>query len=234
MSEQADSAVLERVAVGLAGMSRDLLAQDSVQSTLDSIVTHAVQLVDGCEHAGVLLLDRHNRVDSAAVTGDLVRDSDAAQGEAAEGPCFDAAFRKAQSYRIADLEAEADRWPNFAPRARELGIASMMGFLLYTEEGDLGALDLYSPEPGAFTRHSELVGWLLASHAAVAFAGARTSAQLQAAIATRQEIGEAIGIIMQQHGLSADDAEALLKKISQQRNVKLREIAQTIISDCES
>lgn len=185
-----DSSDLEGLAIGLAGMARDLLAQDGVQNTLDRIVAHAVDLVEGCEQAGVLLLHARSRAETAAASGEVVRLSDAAQQELGEGPCFDAAFRKQDVYRVADMQATTHRWPNYAQRARELGVGSMMGFLLYTDHDDFGALDLYSSNPNTFTRNSELVGWLLASHAAVAFSAARTSAQQQAAIATRQDIGE--------------------------------------------
>lgn len=221
---------LEGLAIGLARMSRDLLAQESVQSTLDRIVLHAVELVEGCDAAGVLLLHNDGSVETAAATSETVRLSDQAQGELREGPCFDAAFHRERFYRIADLGTTTPQWPNYAPRARELGVGSMMGFLLYTDEGDLGALDLYASTPNTFTQSSELAGWLLASHAAVAFAGARTTAQMQSAIATRQEIGAALGIIMERHKLTEDEAFQLLKKISQDRNVKLRDLAVTINS----
>lgn len=65
----------------------------------------------------------------------------------------------------------------------------MTGFLLFTDDEDLGALNLYSHHPSAFTETSELAGWLLASHAAVAFSGARTHAQMEQGIATRHTIG---------------------------------------------
>lgn len=224
---------LESLAVGLARMSRDLIAQQSVQDTLDRIVAHAVELVDGCHEAGVLLLHGRSRVETAAASGDLVRQADQAQGELAEGPCFDAAFQKQQTYRIADMHTTLSPWPRFAPRARQLGIGSMMGFLLYTDQGDLGALDLYSTEPNTFTEHSELVGWLLASHAAVAFSSARSSAQLQSAVATRQTIGEAVGIIRERHQLDDQAAFDLLKKISQDRNIKIRELAHAITTGHE-
>ncbi len=224
---------LESLAVGLARMSRELLAQQSVQDTLDRIVAHAVELVDGCHEAGVLLLHGRSRVETAAASSDLVHQVDRAQGELAEGPCFDAAFQKQQTYRIADMNTTVSQWPRFAPRARQLGIGSMMGFLLYTDEGDLGALDLYSTEPNTFTEQSELVGWLLASHAAVAFSSARSSAQLRSAVETRQTIGEALGIIRERHQLDDQAAFDLLKKISQDRNIKIRELAHAITTGHE-
>lgn len=229
----------EKLSVALAHMSRELLAQDTVEHTLDRIIEHAVTLVDGCEHAGVLTLHgrrgetQSRQVETLSVTSDLVRQSDRAQAELDEGPCLDAAKHLEQVYRIADMSSTEHRWPRYAPKARELGVGSMMGFLLYTEEDELGALDLYSSQPNAFTEHSELVGWLLASHAAVAFSSARLDAQLHSAIATRQHIGEALGIVMERYKISEDQAFEVLKRSSQHRNVKLREIAEQITNTGE-
>ncbi|MFC9284984.1 GAF domain-containing protein [Streptomyces collinus] len=181
----------------LATMARDLLAQDSVTATLEKITASATELVEGCDAAGILIL--HGRqVETLAPTDQIVIDSDQLQERLHEGPCFDAAHnhRGERVFRIADFTAHAERWPAYVPPAQKLGLGSMMGFLLYTDEEDLGALNLYSRRPGAFTQNSETAGWLLASHAAVAFSGARTHAQMEQAIATRHTIGEAMGILM--------------------------------------
>jgi transcriptional regulator with GAF, ATPase, and Fis domain len=214
-------------ATQLARMARDLLAQDSVQKTLDRIVQHAVDLVDGCEAAGVLTVNE-KRVDTLAMTSDVVLASDRIQGESHEGPCFDATRRTEEVYRIADMTQTAERWPRYTPEARKLGIGSMMGFMLYTEADNLGALNMYSPHPNAFTQRSEHVGWLLASHAAVAFSSARTHAQLHSAMQTRHDIGEAIGIVMERYKLDEDQAFAVLRKSSQDQNIKLRELVLTV------
>ncbi|SCK36332.1 GAF and ANTAR domain-containing protein [Streptomyces sp. WMMB 322] len=218
---------LDEFATGLAHMARDLLAQESVQKTLDRLVEYAVELVDGCEAAGVMTLENH-QVSTLATTSDVVRASDRIQGEVREGPCFDAARTLKEVYRIADMSTTVKRWPRYAPEARKLGIGSMMGFLLYTEDDNLGALDLYSSKPKVFTPRSEHVGWLLASHAAVAFSSARTHAQMNAAMETRHSIGEAIGIVMERYHLDENQAFAVLKKSSQDRNIKLREIVRVV------
>lgn len=220
---------LAGLAISLAGMARDLLAQESVQDTLDRICVHAVELVDGCEDAGILLLHDGKQVETAAATSDRVVRSDEAQGRLGEGPCFDALDNREAINRIANMEAAVERWPRYAVEARELGFGSMIGFLLYTDEHHLGALNIYCREPNSFTEHSELVGWLLASHAAVALSAARTAAQLNTAIATRQAIGEALGIIMERYKLVEDDAFQLLRKVSQDRNIKVRELADTVV-----
>ncbi|MFF7281051.1 GAF and ANTAR domain-containing protein [Streptomyces griseorubiginosus] len=218
-----------RFAQQMAAMARDLLAQESVTDTLGRISASATELVEGCTSAGVLVL--HDRkVETLTATDQLVIDSDRLQEQLAEGPCFDAARTSLgeRTFRISDLTTESERWPVFAPRARALGVGSMMGFLLFTEDDDLGALNLYSHEPGAFTEASELAGWLLASHAAVALSAARTYAQMEQAVATRHVIGEAMGILMGSHRLTEDQAFDVLRRYSQDNNVKLREVARQV------
>ncbi|MFF0204479.1 GAF and ANTAR domain-containing protein [Streptomyces sp. NPDC005017] len=213
----------------MASMARDLLAQDSVAATLGRITGSATELVEGCDAAGILVLHDH-RVESLAPTEQLVVDSDRLQEQLGEGPCFDAA-RTSQGervFRIADLTANVQRWPAYAPQAHDLGVGSMMGFLLYTEEEELGALNLYSRKAGAFTEDSETAGWLLASHAAVAFSSARTHAQMEHAVATRHVIGEAMGILMGARHLTEDQAFDVLRRYSQEQNTKLREVARQI------
>lgn len=166
------------IADSLAGMSRDLLVQDTPRQALDRVVDYAMDLVDGCEHAGVLLLHPSSRrVETTATTSELVRESDRLQGEFAEGPCFDAVAHNQPVYRIADFNQRVLSWPRYAPKARELGIASMVGFQLYAGNEVAAALDVYSTRPQAFTEHSEHVGWLLSSHAAVAVAATRPQDQ---------------------------------------------------------
>ncbi|MFF4759515.1 GAF and ANTAR domain-containing protein [Streptomyces sp. NPDC001292] len=216
----------------MAQLARRLLAQDSPQETLDEIVRAAVELIDGCEASGILAV-RKGRAVTLAANGDMVMESDRLQGEMDEGPCFDAARRVDgdRLFRIADLTRPQPAWPRYAPAARDLGIGSMMGFLLYTQDQDFGALNLYSSRPGSFTADSETAGWLLASHAAVAVAGARTVDQLEHALETRHAIGEAMGILRERHGLSEEDAFAVLRRISQHHNIKIRDVARTIRTD---
>ncbi|MET7454873.1 GAF and ANTAR domain-containing protein [Streptomyces sp. NPDC005574] len=216
----------------MASMARDLLAQESVDATLEGTTAAAVELVEGCDAAGILVLSG-GRVRSYAPTEQLVIDSDRLQEELREGPCFDVARPENDErvFRIPSFTEPSERWPAYVPRARDLGVGSMMGFLLYTEEEELGALNVYSRRAGVFTDASETAGWLLASHAAVALAGARNEAQLQEAIATRHTIGEAMGILMGRHHITEEQAFDILRKRSQATNTKLRDIARRV---CET
>ena len=213
----------------MAVLARDLLDQDSVQATLDEITASAVKLVAGCDAAGILAV-RKGKAVTLAACGDIVQESDRLQGELGEGPCFDLAHRPGgeRVFRIADMTQPQPAWPQFAAAARELGIGSMTGILLYTHDEDFGALNLYARKPGTFGKDIETAGWLLASHAAVALADARTIDQLEHAMKTRHAIGEAMGILMERHRLSEDDAFNVLRRISQHHNIKLRDVAQRL------
>ncbi|MFJ7181733.1 GAF and ANTAR domain-containing protein [Streptomyces massasporeus] len=216
----------------MALLARDLVARDSVQATLDAIAASAVKLIEGCDAAGILTVSKGRAV-TLAVCGDIVAESDRLQGELGEGPCFDAARRVngERLFRIADMTRPQPSWPRYSRAARDLGIGSMTGVLLYTHEEDFGALNLYSRRPGAFGKDIEAAGWLLASHAAVALATARTVDQLEHALDTRHAIGEAMGILMERHRMSEDEAFGVLRRISQDHNLKLHDVAQRVRAD---
>ncbi|MFF7241766.1 ANTAR domain-containing protein [Streptomyces collinus] len=213
----------------MAVLARELLAQSSVEDTLKCITSAATGLVEGCDAAGILIL-QGRQVRSVAPTEQLVVDSDRLQERLGEGPCFDAArsMQGERVFRIADFTRPEPRWPAYTPQARDLGVGSMMGFLLYTEEEELGALNVYSRKAGMFTDASETAGWLLASHAAVAYSSAREHAQLEQAIATRHLIGEAMGILMGERRLTEQQAFDVLRRYSQENNIKLRDVARRV------
>jgi GAF domain-containing protein len=92
----------------------------------------------------------------------------------------------------------------------------------------LGGMNLYSTVEHAFTEEDQMLAILLASLGAVVVDASRQQAHLRAAIESRQVIGEAIGIIKAQGGVSSDQAFVMLSKASQRMNLKLRELARRI------
>lgn len=205
-------------------VARELEAAKEPAEVLGKIVRSAVATVEGCEDAGVLLVNRRGSTfESPALTSTMVAASDEAQLAFDEGPCLDAA-RHERSFLIDDMSKET-RWPRYAPRATEIGVGSMMGFELYSHDHTLGALNLYSGRPGAFDEHARELGWVFASHAAIALSAAQRAHSLRAGYETRQEIGAAVGMLMERHHLSSDQAFEMLKVTSTRTNVKLRDIA---------
>ncbi|MEU3880623.1 ANTAR domain-containing response regulator [Streptomyces californicus] len=207
-------------------MAHDLLEQPSVDATLGRITGSAAELVAGCDAAGILVLSGQESA-SLAPTEPWVAELDQLQRKLGQGPCFDAARRSTgeRVFRIADFTEDEPRWPDFVAEARKAGVGSMMGFLLYTDEKDFGALNFYSHRPGTFTEESERAGVVLASHAAVALSAARTHAQMEQAVATRHQIGQAMGILMARHHIPENQAFNTLRRYSQNHNAKLRDVA---------
>jgi GAF domain-containing protein len=219
---------LSNLADELAAAARDLSADD-VGQTLEKAVGLAVELIDGCDACGVTLVRRGDTLETPAYTDEKVFRGDQLQYELNEGPCMDAAWQHEMVFS-ADLGREA-RWPRWAPRVvEELGAHSMLCVQLFTDAHVLGALNLYSWKPGAFTSEdSRGEALALAAHVAVALAAAQEISHLTTALGTRTVIGQAVGILMERFGLTADRSFEVLQRVSSQTNTKLLHVAQQLV-----
>jgi transcriptional regulator with GAF, ATPase, and Fis domain len=208
-------------------VARSLLAEQDAQATLERIVRLAVDTIDGCEHAGITVIER-GRVTSPASSDEVPALLDRIQAETGEGPCVDA-IKDHEVFQTGKLSEES-RWPAFSARANaESGIESILSFRLFAEADTLGALNLYSSQPDAFDDHDVAVGSVFASHAAVAWSTSRKIENLEAGMETRQLIGTAVGLLMARQGVSETEAFAMLRRASQRLNVKLRVIADQVL-----
>ncbi|WP_328475693.1 GAF and ANTAR domain-containing protein [Actinoplanes sp. NBC_00393] len=210
----------------LSDLARSLQDERDVDDTLTAIVSAAVHTVPGTRYAGITVVQARRAVETRAASDELVRKVDEAQYDTGQGPCLDATWVQ-QTVRLTDMAAE-QRWPEFTRRAAHLGVRSMLSFQLFVTRDNLGALNLYSDEPEAFTDESEYVGLLFAAHAAVALVGAQQHQSLTLAVSMRDLIGQAKGILMERHRISADQAFELLVRASQRTNTKLAEIARVL------
>ncbi|RZU31911.1 GAF domain-containing protein [Blastococcus saxobsidens] len=197
-----------------------------VEGTLDAIATCAVGAVPHADECSVSYVVGRSRVEPRASTSDQARAADELQGRIGQGPCMDAVWEE-QVVRVDDVAGD-ERWPDFAREAPLLGVASMMCFQLFVEGDQLGALNLYARTPNAFDGESEEIGQLFAAHAAVALAGAEHESHLRDGMAHRDLIGQAKGILMERHRLTADQAFGVLARVSQELNRKLFEVAREL------
>ena len=227
-TQDAGTADVNQLAQQLGRLARSLEAEDDTGAMLDDVVAAAVQLIPGAEEASISLVVARRQITSQHRSGDLPQRVDAIQTETGEGPCLDAAYEQ-QTVRVPDLRHE-QRWPQFARRAYEAGAGSMLSFQLYVQGDTLGALNLYSREPDGFDDESEQVGLLFASHAAVAFADAQKLDHLDRAVASRDLIGQAKGMLMERYRIDGDGAFRVLARISQSANRPLREVAEELVT----
>lgn len=187
----------------------------------------AVELLDGCDHAGITLV-RGRDFAVGATTDDLVARGDLLQDEMSEGPCLDA-IRQGRTIYTADL-AKDPRWPNWGPRVHaDLGVGSLLSMLLYTDERSYGALNMYSDAVDGFTQDDVMVADTLATHLAVAMADAQEIEHRGLAMVNRTVIGQAEGILMERLGVLPEQAFAYLRRISQDTNRKLLDVAHELV-----
>jgi transcriptional regulator with GAF, ATPase, and Fis domain len=197
-----------------------------VEQTLTRITAAAVYLVDGVDYADVMLLDG-DEFRSIAPTAELMTDLDRLQMHHQQGPCLEAA-EVGSVIRSTDLRLER-RWPVFAAAAMELGVYATLSFQLYTHHHGSAALNLFSSKSHAFDIHAETTLAMIATHAAITLIAADKETQFQSALASRDVIGQAKGILMERFKLDASRAFALLAKLSQNSNTPLRLVAERLV-----
>ena len=208
----------------LAELARSMQRQPDNAAVMDIIVSAVVHEVPGAEEATISLVHGRRRVVSAATSSEVARRFDDLQEETGQGPCMDAMYEH-ETVRVDDLRSDP-RWPELGRRVDELGLVSALCIQLFVEGDDMGAMNLLARQPSAFTDESEHIGLLIASHAAVAVAQAQKLNHLGIALASRDVIGQAKGVLMERYKITADQAFALLAKVSQDTNHRLHEVAE--------
>ncbi len=189
----------------------------------------ATQIIPGCDEAGVCVVHRGERIDTHATSSDVLRDVDALQHVLDEGPCLDA-LRRDHTVVSENLSTD-ERWTTWGPQVVErIGMLSTVSYRLYVTDKDLGALNLYGKEASAFSEEDIADGLALAAHVGVALAAALEVQHLERALSGRTVIGQATGIVMERFDLDADRAFSVLSRMSQQKNVKIRDLAEQVVT----
>ncbi len=174
---------------------------------------------------------------TAAASHPLVSELDKLQFASDQGPCLDAVSDGSSPY-AADL-ADDPRWPQFGPAAASAGIRSALAFRLSSRP--ISALNLYAHLPGAFGGTDRAKGLIFATLAGLALetAGERADEQerfvnLHQALATRELIGQAQGILIERERITGDQAFDVLRRASQHLNIKIRDVASSLVETGET
>ena len=217
-----------------AELGRIKLSETNLEQVLSRVAELAKQTLPGAAEVSVTLV-RGGNPHTAAHTGELALSLDESQYAHGYGPCLDAAAAAA-ILSVTDMAAE-DRWPDWAARAVEAGARSSLSVGLPVHDKVTGALNIYGVDVDAFDDDAVTLAQTFAGYAAVALANAHLydvtatlAQQMQAAMASRAVIEQAKGILMGQRHCTADEAFALLTKVSQDSNRKLRDVAEALVA----
>lgn len=193
--------------------------------TVEAVAQFAVRAAN-CAYAGVVLAVRSGRAQIAAVTDPLIETMYRLQIDTGAGPML-AALSGAATISVPDVTLEA-RWP-IRHQVAGLDVCSELHVPMRAGHKTVGVLSLFNHVPHAFTTDDEAIAHILARHASVAISSARNKESLVQAVAARELVGQAMGILMERFDLDADRAFAILKRYSQDNNRKLRDVAQELI-----
>jgi GAF domain-containing protein len=214
-----------------------LLPGESFPGILATVTEMACATIPGCEGASISLLEdsAEQQITTFAPTDGWTEQLDQLQMSLDEGPCLHA-MRSGTVVQVDDLASD-DRWARFALAAVEHGLLSSLSVPLSVAGDKIGGLNLYSRQRKGYSDRSVEAGQRLAVQAAVLVANARAYEravrlidQMQAAMQSRADIEQAKGILMAESHIGPDQAFDVLRRASQRRNVKLRDIAREIVA----
>jgi GAF domain-containing protein len=203
-----------------------------LQDLLDRLVHHAVT-VTGADGAGVMLAGRDG-LGFAAASDEEVFEIELLQGRIDSGACHEA-FTVNQLLTVADLAAHA-QWPEYTERAVSLGFRAVVGVPMNAGSQTIGVVNIYRRAPGFWSPEqldaAEIITGMASAyvvHANQLRAQHDLAEQLQIALESRDTIGQAKGLLMARHGCDATAAFGMLRSLSQDSNLKLRDVAAGIV-----
>lgn len=216
-----------------AELGRIRLSDTDLNTVLNTLAALAKRTVPGADEVSVTLI-RANRAVTAAFTGELARQMDESQYERGYGPCLDASAAAA-TRSLPDMARER-RWPDWTRLAAEHGVGSSLSIGLPVQDAVTGALNVYSTKPEAFDDDAIVLAETFAGYGAVALANAHLyeatstlAEQMKSAMESRAVIEQAKGIVMSDRRCTADEAFAILAKVAQDSNRKLRDVAAALV-----
>ncbi|WP_378738968.1 GAF and ANTAR domain-containing protein [Nocardia brasiliensis] len=228
-----DTFAVDEFASGLSELTAVLLSTADIEESLGEIAATTSRILPGRPMAGVTLT-RGGDVATVASSGAHATVVDEIQYGGGRGPCLEA-IQTGQPVSVPDV-TEEHRWGNYPAQVLAHGVRSIYSYPLVADGETIGALNLYSTSPRAFDDKARQAIALTASHTGMLLSAAIHNArqaelteQLRSALASRSLIDQALGILMGQQRCSREKAFQILRRASQDRNIKLATLAAELI-----
>ncbi|MFK0117258.1 GAF and ANTAR domain-containing protein [Streptomyces sp. NPDC090994] len=209
-----------------------LVRSQGLDTLLRDLTDRAVREVPGAVACSITVR-RADRLLTLAGSRGLPPGLDLRQYENGSGPCVDAAATGSPRY-APDLAAET-RWPTYTEYALATGVRCVLALPLALEGETGAALNLYGLQPGSLAGGRETARAFAERAAGAVDAALRierqrsSAADVRTALLSRSVIDQAIGILMSRERVDARAALDRLRRVSQNRNVKLRDLCQDLV-----
>jgi hypothetical protein len=199
----------------------------SLEETQVRLALLARDVVKEAEFTSLTLwLPDRQRFETRGSTGSVATQLDLLQYELREGPCHEVLTHDAALVATPDLREDC-RWPDFSRKASDMGVASLLSIRMSGGHAPV-SLNLYSSRTGAFKEPLDDAR-LVARCGGLVLGHARQMASMTRALASRTLIGQAVGIVMERYGIDDRHAFNFLSRLSQDSNVKLRDLAACVV-----
>jgi GAF domain-containing protein len=222
------------LAGALSQMAGLVLSRETVETALELVTALAATATAGTLGAAVTVVDEHGKR-SRAASNSAAEQADTLQYEFDEGPCL-TAWATREVVRIDDTTTDG-RWPRWNEAASHLGVRSVLSAPLLAADESIGAMKVYCERPMNYGPHDEHVMRLLAAQAAILLANSqslaearRLSRQLTAALASRDAIAQATGVLLARGAASRQEAFAILAAAARQSDRPVEDVARALLA----
>jgi len=213
----------------------DNLVKDyDVAEMLHTLAVRCVEIFDVTD-AGIMLEDQDGNLRAVASSSEGVRSMEVLQLHSESGPCWEAA-KTGVPVHVPDLEAEAERWPEYVARGLELGLRSVHALPLRLRDRAVGALNVFRDTTGSLAQEDLNAMQALADVATISLHQARaveeaeeSAGHLQIALESRVVIEQAKGIVSTNLDLDMSRAFQLLRTYARGHNLKLTDVCKQVI-----
>jgi transcriptional regulator with GAF, ATPase, and Fis domain len=229
----------QRLAEVFVEMADTLVDDFDLIEFLQTVTLRTAELT-GVTAVGLLLADHHGQLQFMAASDEQTKLLELFQVQHHEGPCLEAYLSRAPVLN-ADLRTAGRHWPQFAPRATQLGFRSVHAIPLRLRTNVIGALNLFGADAGGLGPDEVKVVQALADVATIGLLQERAihrgevlTEQLQGALNSRVIIEQAKGALARTHGITVDEAYERMRRYARSHNRKLKDLAQAVLSDPSS
>lgn len=223
----------QQLASTFVTLADTLVADFDVLDFLGLLTERVVELLE-VDAAGVILSDQRGGWRPAAGSSEHAELVELFAAQTAQGPCLDC-VRTGVPVTSADLVADTDRWPQFAPAAVAAGFQAACAVPMRLRDDVIGALTLLNVRAIAVSEASVALGQALADVATIGILQQRAvhqdhivSEQLQAALHQRTVIEQAKGVLAESGDLDMHQAYLALRSYARAHRLRLSDVARDI------
>jgi GAF domain-containing protein len=215
-------------------LARVVTVDRDLSEILQDITTVTRRSTPDLDAVSITLI-RGSKPFTVAYDGDVALVADELQYARGYGPCIDAGLA-GQPFLIDDMASD-ERWPDYCRAATERGVGGSLSMPLPFQGTAVGALNCYSRQAHAIDEDDRLLAEEVALWVGLALGKIESALRsreeldnLKIAMTSRAVIDQAKGILMERLKVTEEGAFAVLSHLSQQTNIKLRDIAEQLVT----